>query len=205
LFYIDWTNVQILAADEGNVNPLSRSIVRNVGDVTSKGIEVDGAIAATEHLSLYGTLYYGDAKYKDGTIDGRWGRAPAVCDDVACNINGDIGGNQMERQSKFQTTLGGEWTDELSSNMDLDYFIRADLASQSKMFGEAVNLSIVPSRTIVNASLGVEGDGYSIQLWSKNLFDKSYVSNAVVQQPNVAYNAYLGERATFGITITARY
>ena len=205
LFYIDWTNVQILAADEGNVNPLSRSIVRNVGDVTSKGIEVDGAIAATENLSLYGTLYYGDAKYKNGTIDGRWGRAPAVCDDVVCNINGDIGGNQMERQSKFQTTLGGEWTDELSSNMDLDYFIRADLASQSKMFGEAVNLSIVPSRTIVNASVGIEGDGYSIQLWSKNLFDKSYVSNAVVQQPNVAYNAYLGERATFGITITARY
>jgi iron complex outermembrane receptor protein len=122
-----------------------------------------------------------------------------------CNTNGDIGGNQMERQSKFQTTLGGEWTGELSGDMGLDYFIRADLAHQSKMFGEAVNLSIVPSRTIVNASAGIEGDGYSIQLWAKNLFDEKYVSNAVVQQPNVAYNAYLGERMTFGITLTARY
>ena len=202
-FYVDWTNVQILAADEGNVNPLSRSIVRNVGDVTSKGLEIDGAIAANDNLSLYGTLYYGDAKYKDGTIDGRWGRAPAVCDDVVCNTNGDIGGNQMERQSKFQTTLGSEWTDSLSN--DLDYFIRADLAHQSKMFGEAVNLSIVPSRTIINASAGIEAEGYSIQLWAKNLTDKKYVSNAVVQQPNVAYNAYLGERATFGVTLTARY
>ncbi|MDG2244145.1 MAG: TonB-dependent receptor [Rhodospirillaceae bacterium] len=205
LFYVDWTNVQILAADEGNVNPLSRSIVRNVGDVSSKGFEIDGAIAANENLSFYGTLYYGDAKYKDGTIDGRWGRAPAVCDDVVCNTNGDIGGNQMERQSKFQTTLGGEWTDELSADMGLDYFVRADLAHQSKMFGEAVNLSIVPSRTIVNASAGIEGESYSIQLWAKNLFDEKYVSNAVVQQPNVAYNAYLGERMTFGITLTARY
>ncbi|MGB1876069.1 MAG: TonB-dependent receptor [Rhodospirillaceae bacterium] len=205
LFYVDWTNVQILAADEGNVNPLSRSIVRNVGDVSSKGFEIDGAIAANENLSFYGTVYYGDAKYKDGTIDGRWGRDPAVCDDVVCNTNGDIGGNQMERQSKFQTTLGGEWTGELSGDMGLDYFIRADLAHQSKMFGEAVNLSIVPSRTIVNASAGIEGDGYSIQLWAKNLFDEKYVSNAVVQQPNVAYNAYLGERMTFGITLTARY
>ncbi|MEQ8735143.1 MAG: TonB-dependent receptor [Rhodospirillaceae bacterium] len=205
LFYVDWTNVQILAADEGNVNPLSRSIIRNVGDVSSKGFELDGAIAATENLSLYGTLYYGDAKYKDGTIDGRWGRDPAVCDDVVCNSNGDIGGNQMERQSKFQTTLGGEWSDELSADMGLDYFIRADLAHQSKMYGEAVNLSIVPSRTIVNASAGIEGDGYSVQLWAKNIFDEKYVSNAVVQQPNVAYNAYLGERATFGITLTARY
>ncbi len=205
LFYVDWTNVQILAADEGNVNPLSRSIIRNVGDVSSKGFEVDGAIAATENLSLYGTLYYGDAKYKDGTIDGRWGRDPSVCDDVVCSSIGDIGGNQMERQSKFQTTFGGEWLDELSSDMDLDYFIRADAVHQSKMYGEAVNLSIVPSRTIVNASAGIEGDGYSIQLWAKNIFDEKYVSNAVVQQPNVAYNAYLGERATFGITLTARY
>lgn len=205
LFYIDWSNVQILAADEGNVNPLSRSIVRNVGDVTSKGIEMDGAIAANENLSFYGTLYYGDTNYKRGTIDGRWGRVPSVCDDVVCNINGDIGGNQLERQSEFQTTVGGEWTGELSSDMDLDYFIRADLAHQSKMFGEAVNLSIVPARTIINAAIGVEGDGYSIQLWGKNITDESYVSNAVVQQPNVAYNAYLGERATFGITLTARY
>lgn len=205
LFYIDWSNVQILAADEGNVNPLSRSIVRNVGDVTSKGIEMDGAIAATENLSFYGTLYYGDTKYKKGTIDGRWGRDPAVCDDVVCNTNGDIGGNQLERQSEFQTTIGGEWSDELSADMGLDYFIRADLAHQSKMFGEAVNLSIVPARTIINAAVGIEGDGYSVQLWAKNLTDKKYVSNAVVQQPNVAYNAYLGERATVGITLTARY
>lgn len=209
LFYVDWTNVQILAGDEGNTNPLSRSIVRNVGDVSSKGFELDGAIAANENLSFYGTLYYGDANYKQGTIDGRWARnAPGnepVCDDVVCNSNGDIGGNQMERQSEFQTTLGGEWADELPGDFDLDYFIRADLAHQSKMFAEAVNLAIVPSRTIVNASAGIEGDGYSIQLWARNLFDKSYVSNAVVQQPNIAYNAYLGERATFGLTLTARY
>jgi len=205
LFYIDWTNVQILAADEGNVNPLSRSIVRNVGDITSKGFELDGAIAATENLSFYGTMYYGDAKYKNGTIDGRWGRVPSVCDDVVCSINGDIGGNQMERQSKFQATLGGEWTDELSGDMGLDYFVRADMAHQSKMYGEAVNLSIVPSRTIVNASAGIEAENYSLQFWVRNLFDKSYISNVVVQQPNVAYNAYFGERQTFGLTLTARY
>lgn len=205
LFYIDWTNVQILAADEGNVNPLSRSIIRNVGDVTSKGIELDGAVAATENLSFYGTMYYGDSKYKQGTIDGRWGRVPSVCDDVVCNINGDIGGNQLERQSEFQATLGGEWADELPGNMDMDYYIRGDLGHQSKMYAEAVNLAIVPSRTVVNASAGVSGEWFDVQLWVRNLFDESYISNVLVQQPNVAYNAYFGERQTFGLTFTARY
>lgn len=205
LFYVDWNNVQILAADEGNPAPLSRSIVRNVGDVTSKGIEMDGAIAASENLSLYATLYFGDANYVEGTIDGRWGRIPSVCDDVVCSSIGDIGGNQMERQSEFQATLGGEWTGELPGNLDLDYYIRADLGHQSKMFAEAVNLATVPSRTLVNASAGVSGEGYDINFWVRNLFDKSYVSNALVQQPNIAYNAYLGERQTFGLTLTARY
>ncbi|MFL2771410.1 MAG: TonB-dependent receptor [Rhodospirillaceae bacterium] len=205
LFLVDWNNVQILAADEGNPAPLSRSIVRNVGDVTSKGFEIDGAIAATENLGFYGTVYYGDANYADGTIDGRWGRVPSVCDDVVCNINGDIGGNQMERQSEFQATLGGEWTDELPGNMDIDYFIRADLGHQSKMYGEAVNLSIVPSRTLVNASAGIVGSGYDLTFWVRNLFDKSYISNVLVQQPNVAYNAYFGERQTFGLTLNVRY
>jgi iron complex outermembrane receptor protein len=205
LFYIDWSNVQILAADEGNVNPLSRSIVRNVGDVTSKGIELEGAIAASENLSFYGTMYYGDANYKKGTIDGRWGRVPSVCDDVVCSINGDIGGNQMERQSEFQATLGGEWADDLPGDLDLGYYVRADMGHQSKMYAEAVNLAWIPSRTVVNASAGLEGDWFDVQLWVRNLFDSSYISNVVVQQPNVAYNAYFGERQTFGLTFTARY
>ncbi len=205
LFYVDWNNVQILAADEGNPAPLSRSIIRNVGDVTSKGIEVDGAIAATENLSFYSTLYYGDAKYVKGTIDGRWGRIPSVCDDVVCSINGDIGGNQMERQSEFQATVGGEWADELPGNLDLDYYIRADLGHQSKMYAEAVNLAWIPSRTLVNASTGISSDWYDLSLWVRNLFDESYVANVIVQQPNIAYNAYLGERQTFGLTLNIRY
>ncbi len=205
VFYVDWNNVQILAADEGNPAPLSRSIVRNVGDVSSKGVEVDGAIAATENLSFYGTVYYGDANYVEGTIDGRWGRIPSVCDDVVCSTAGDIGGNQMERQSKFQASVGGEWADELPGNLNLDYYIRADLGHQSKMWAEAVNLAWVSSRTLINASAGVSSDWYDLTLWVRNLFDESYVANVVVQQPNVAYNAYFGERQTFGVTLSVRY
>ena len=205
LFLINWSDAHILAQDEGNPAPLSRSLVRNVGDIKSKGFELDAAVAATENINLYGTLYWGDANYKEGTFDLRWGRVPTVCDNVVCNTNGDVGGNQMERQSKFQATLGGQLTGELPGDIDMDYYVRADVGHQSKMYAEAINQAVIGSRTVVNSSVGLVGDGYQIQWWVRNLFDTKYIANVAVQQPNIAYNAYLGERLTTGVTLSINY
>jgi outer membrane receptor protein involved in Fe transport len=46
---------------------------------------------------------------------------------------------------------------------------------------------------------------YSAQLWARNLFDKKYVASVIVGQPNTQYNAYLGERRTFGLTVGIKY
>jgi len=205
LFFVDWKDVQIPAADPGNPAVLPVSITRNLGTVTSKGIEVEAAVALLDGLSVETTLYYGDAKYDEGTRDLRWARTPAVCDDVACPMNGDVGGNQMERQSKYQATLGTEWRADLRLGTDLEYFVRADAAYQSKQFIDAMNLAWVPGRTIVNATTGVSGRSYDVQLWVRNLLDKEYVSGVTTGSPNSYYNAYLGERRTFGITASYRY
>ena len=204
LFWVEWSNVQITAQDPGNPAILPLNITRNLGNVRSTGFELEGAYAFTANLTLSGSAYYGDAKYKDGTRDLRWARTPLVCDDIVCPINGDIAGNQMERQSKWQATLSAEWRDELAFGFAQEYYLRWDMAYQSKQYAEAVNLSWVPERTIVNASIGIVGDRFEAQLWARNLFDEQYVSGALVGQPNVQYNAYLGERQTYGLTITAR-
>ena len=204
LFWVEWSDVQITAQDPGNPAILPLNITRNLGNVRSTGFELEGAYAFTANLTLSGSAYYGDAKYKDGTRDLRWARTPLVCDDIVCPTNGDIAGNQMERQSKVQATLSAEWRDELAVGFAQEYYLRWDMAYQSKQYAEAVNLSWVPERTIVNASIGIVGERFEAQLWARNLFDEQYVSGALVGQPNVQYNAYLGERQTYGLTITAR-
>lgn len=205
LFWIDWKDVQIPAADPGNPAVLPVSITRNLGTVESKGIELEAAVAVTDRWSVEATGYYGDAKYADGTRDLRWARTPAVCDDIVCPMNGDIGGNQMERQSKYQATLGTEWRDGLPFGADLEYFVRADAAYQSKQYIEAMNLAWIPGRTLLNATSGVSGRSWDVQLWARNLLDKKYVSGVTLGSPNAYYNAYLGERRTFGITASYRY
>ena len=205
LFMIRWKDVQIFAQDVGNPAPLPISIIRNLGDINSEGIEIEAGYVPVEQLNLYGTLYYGDAKYAQGTIDLRWGRVPAVCDNVVCRTNGDIGGKQTERQSKWQGTVGAEWQDALPGSSDLEYFLRTDVSYQSKQWNDAVNISWIPSRTLVNASVGIDGGNYTAQLWARNLFDRKYVASVIVGVPNTQYNAYLGERQTFGLTVGLKY
>ena len=205
LFWIEWSDVQITAQDPGNPAVLPLNITRNLGNVRSTGFELDGAYAVSANLTISGSAYFGDAKYKDGTLDLRWGRTPLVCDDVVCATSGDIGGNQMERQSKWQATLAAEWRDELALSFAQEYYFRADLGYQSKQYAESVNLSWAPERTIVNASIGIVGETYEAQLWARNLFDEQYVSGILVGQPNVQYNAYLGERRTYGLRVIVNF
>ena len=73
------------------------------------------------------------------------------------------------------------------------------------MYAEAINQATIGDRTVVNSSLGLLGDNYEIQWWVRNLFDAKYVQNVSVQQPNIAYNAYLGERLTTGVTLSINY
>ena len=204
LFYITWSDLQIRAQDEGNPSPLPVTITSNVGDVTSYGIEMDAAFAANENLTLYGTLYLGDSTFDDGTIDNNWARRPSVCDDVVCPINGDLSGNTLNNQPDTQASIGFDWQHQLGIG-DLDYYIRADLSYQSKIYADSMNLATLPDRTLVNASFGFLNDRYSVQFWARNLTDEEYISSARMQSPNLAWNAYLGERRTFGVTANVNW
>jgi iron complex outermembrane receptor protein len=203
LFYITWSDLQIRATDEGNPAPLPVTITKNVGDVTSYGVEMDAAFAASDNLTLYGTLYLGDSTFDEGTIDDNWGRLPSVCDDVVCPINGDLSGNQLNNQPDTQASIGFDWQHQLTG--DFDYYVRADVSYQSKIYADSMNLATLPDRTLVNASFGFFNDRYSVQLWARNLTDEEYISSARMQSPNLAWNAYLGERRTIGVTATVNW
>ena len=63
----------------------------------------------------------------------------------------------------------------------------------------------VTKHQFVNGNVGVNLGRFSINLWAKNLLDKKYVSSVIEGSPNVQYNAYLGERLTFGLTAKLKY
>lgn len=209
IFYTDWTDIQVNAADEDPTDPSNRnvpSITQNLGDATVYGVEMAARFQATDNLSVDATFSHTEAEYSSDTVDSRFSRGSAgpfgtqPCDDIVCNTNGNIGGNEIERTPATQASAGIQWDGEFGQ--DNSYFIRTDASWQSDFFADSANLGIIPSRFLVNAAAGVTVGPVSVRAWAKNLLDKKYLSNAfVVLLPfGNTYGEFFGDRRSFGLT-----
>ncbi|MEM7688788.1 MAG: TonB-dependent receptor [Pseudomonadota bacterium] len=210
VFYTDWNDIQVNAADEDPDNPDDPnvpSITQNLGNASVYGVELFTRYQATDNLSFDATFSHTEATYSDDTVDSRFARGvpglTAPCDNVVCNTDGNIGGNEVERTPPTQASFGAQWDGDFSGNNT--YFLRADTSWQSEFFGESANLSIIPDRFLVNASAGVRiDDKFSVRVWARNLLDNTYTANAfVVLLPfGNTFGQFFGERRTVGVTGT---
>ncbi|QIQ86585.1 TonB-dependent receptor [Erythrobacter sp.] len=213
VFYTDWSDIQINAADEDPDNPADPNVPNitvNLGDAEVYGIELATRWQATDNFSLDATFSHTEATYGDGTVDSRFSRGvPGVtvpCDNVVCNTNGNVGGNEVERTPPTQASFGAQWDGEFGDGNS--YFLRGDASWQSEFFGDSANVSIIPDRFLVNASAGLTfDDRYSVRIWARNLLDETYTSNAfIVLLPfGNTFGQFFGERRTFGATVTADF
>ena len=219
VFLTNWKNQQINSADPSAADPLATSITRNLGNATIWGLELEGSFQASENLSFDAAISYNNPTYDDGTIDQVYARfgpispffglqtSASPCDDVVCSSNGDVSGNDLERAPNTQIAFGAQWEDYILG--DTRYYIRGDLGYQSSFFSDSVNLVTVPSRTVFNASAGLDiGEHVELSIWARNLTDERYISNslAIIQQDfSNIFGSYFGERRTFGATIKLQY
>ncbi|MDX2145038.1 MAG: TonB-dependent receptor [Rhodospirillaceae bacterium] len=205
LFYIDWSNLQINTTPTGlPPNVVAPAIVGNLGGATSYGIETEGIFQLTEELSLNAGFSHAAPTYKSGVFSQRIALT-TLCDGIACPRNADVSGNTLPRQSKTQGNIGAMF--ESDFNDSLGYYIRGDAAYQSKQFVEELNLGWVPSRTIVNASVGLTGENWQASLWAKNLFDKEYIANSffTAVPADTVYTPAFGPKRTWGLTFRVNY
>jgi iron complex outermembrane receptor protein len=128
------------------------------------------------------------------------------CDNVVCNSNGDISGNELPRAPKFQAAMGVQYEQELSA--DTDFFIRADGSYQSRSFADTVNAAVIGDRFLANGRVGVNYRNFGLSIWGRNIFDKKYVSNStqiIQRQGDNLLSRNFGDRRTIGATVSVKY
>lgn len=222
-YYTNWKNLQTNAVrlqPDGTAPAaffaIVPSLIGNVGGVTIYGFEVEGNYRVTPELRVDFGAAYNHARYKNGTFSQRFG-ASGNCDGIVCattSVPGfafpllPIGGNQLERTPAFDGLLGLNYETELSNGWGFD--ARVDVTYQTKQFADEANLAFIPSRTLVNVSLGLDVKGIRLQAWAKNLFDKKYVSNALFLigtggAGSASYVPILGEQRTMGLTASYKF
>ena len=206
VYYIDWKSMQITAIPTGfdstnlTAGTVAPTIFLNVGDVTSKGIEIDGQFQMTGEVSVNYTFSASDPTFKDGT---KWGQFVGVCDDAFCPADGEVGGKTLPRQSKTQGSFGLQYDTELTA--DLDFYARGDVTYSSKQYVDAMNFGWSPNRYNVNASLGVSGDNWSVSAWGENLFDTTHVVSSLFIVQFRRYVPTLNDGFKAGLTLSVNY
>ena len=211
-FMTKWSNQQVTAADPDDPGDFSRVLIRNIGDATVYGAELEAAVWASENLSFDGTLSYISSTFDDGTVDVayrafRFGYPPS-CDGIVCDPDtGDISGNDLPRTPRFQASAGAEYRAPYNGKGD-EYFIRVDGSYQDGFYADTINAAKSPSRFLANARAGIEFGKFDIAIWARNVFDKKYVSTStsIIQSGGGnLFGAYYGERRTIGVTASFNY
>lgn len=206
-FMTKWSNMQVTGSDPDDPNNFSRVLIRNLGDATIYGVELEAALYATDNLSFDGTFSYISSTFDDGTADVayrafRFGYPPS-CDGIVCDpTTGDIGGNDLPRTPRLMASLGAEYRAAYNSAGD-EYFIRADGSYQDGFFADTINAAKSPSRFLANLRAGIDFGRLNVAIWGRNIFDKKYISTStsIIQSGGGnLFGAYYGDRRTIGVT-----
>ncbi|PTQ12841.1 TonB-dependent receptor [Sphingomonas oleivorans] len=159
-YYVDFKDRLISFANGAGIigNP---SILQNVGDVRSYGVEAAGTFRVTPQLSLFASYAYNRSEYRDDVMNAR-GIVLAATD-------GKTVVNSPEHLAKGEISYD-----------DDAFFARLGANYTSRRYYSYENDVSVPGFVLFDASLGYRFtgalEGFTIQASATNLFDKEYVA-----------------------------
>ena len=188
--------------------------------------EIETSVGFTDNFNGRFTLGWTDAEIKDALADA-FDDFPDLASEGFDGTGGDVSGNTLLRQPEwllsgslgYRHDLTGEW----------EWYTSGDANYQSGIYIGNDNQSWIPSHTYVNTKVGVENAVYSLEFWTRNLFDQGqavaayrdiYFANTdnqyrpeIPQGPRPNFDkfvpwrytvSYPNER-TFGVTLRMRF
>ena len=201
----DWGFVNVAVFDQtiegfqSNTFTGAAFTLANAGSQSAQGLEIDLAYNATESLTLAFSGVFLDPKY----------------DSFKGSALGDISGTQPggihEQSLSLAATYNFQWS-------GYEGYVRADYQYESEVDiqdGGALNPSFAPlnavgaatrEMNVVNASAGMDIDGWEVSIWARNLFNDEYL---ITNFPSVAqagsFNGYPSAPRTFGLNVRKNF
>lgn len=157
-YYIDWSNQQMTYVAQ--LSPTETlSIIRNVGEVEVKGVEVDTLARLTSNWTVRATYAYADSEYTN-----------AFDPDFAAltGTNGDISGRAIPNAPKTQYSFGTNYAFFVGENR---FFVDGTYSYRSRKYDQVANLAWVPGRDTANVQLGWERGPHRVMLFGRNIFN----------------------------------
>lgn len=182
------------------------SYLSNVGDVRTRGADLEMRYRASERFDLRAAVSYLDARFINGS-------APTPAEEfsgsggTASSGYGlgtrSLAGKEVNGAPRWTSHLSGEYQQPLADN--LRAYLRASHAWRASTYGDINNsiYSRIPAYGLVNLATGLrgstQGKDWELSFWVRNLFDKHYYPALVAGQNG--YFASAGQPRTLGLSL----
>jgi len=186
VFTIDWNDLQL------NVpNPFvpGQFYIANVGEATSRGVELEVQARPHSTTQLFGNVGYTSARFGAGTT----------------SSGVDVSDNRIPNMPNYTATLGAHVEGPITSTVTL--FGRAEAVFYGDMEYDDANTARQDAYSLVNLRGGFRTRMFFADAWMKNAFDTRYIPVAF-PYPGFAPSGFLGEVGrprTFGVSAGFRF
>jgi iron complex outermembrane receptor protein len=161
-YYVNFTN-RLLAIPTGSGIQGNPSVLQNVGDVRSWGVEVSGTYTVMQGLSATASYAYNNSTYRDNVVNSSGTILAAIKDKTVTDSPKHIASGEIAYDGEM-------------------FFGRVGANYMSRRYYTYTNDQSVKGRIVVDASIGIkvpEGmgflTGFALEGSVANAFDKKYV------------------------------
>ena len=177
-----------------------RGYLANAEKVRVRGAELDVNARLRPDFSLYTAVAYTDGKYVS------FPDAPPPLEDTGGPTSKDISGTVLPGISKWAVSVGGEYVREQTVFGQSGHVFGALDTSCRSGFSSSPSYSrylVVDGYSLVNARIGFRAaDGWTVFLWSRNLFDRNYYELLTAAPGNTGlFVGQPGDGRTVGLTL----
>jgi iron complex outermembrane receptor protein len=177
-----------------------RGYLANAEKVRVRGAEFDGTAKLGARVSLHGAAAYTDGIYVS------FPDAPPPLEDTGGPQVKDVSGSVLPGISRWAFTIGGEYDHPATLFGASGVFFGAVDASYRSEFSSSPSASrymLVDGYGLVNPRAGFRwGDGWSVFVWSRNVFDTEYFEFLTAAPGNTGLIVGLpGDPRTVGVTV----
>ncbi|MFL9710707.1 TonB-dependent receptor [Methylobacillus sp. Pita1] len=171
-------------------------LLTNVGDLTSKGLELDIKIEPNKHVAATFNAAYTDATFDKGT-------APTPFEEGGVGYR-TIAGNRVNGAPRWTANAGIQHRWNITDTVE--HYTAANYGWRSETYADVNNsiYSRIPSYGIFNLSTGFRiphgKNQWDLSIWAKNLFDKHYFLGLVNSGSNF-YAGSAGQPRTVGASL----
>jgi iron complex outermembrane receptor protein len=165
--------------------------VSQIKKVRIQGFEFDINARLTDTLTVFGGFGLADSKITD-------------IDSINPTDRAAIIGNRVPFAADYNASAGGQLLQPITDDMNM--LARADWTRSGSIWYDQRNQANTRRDPVdlVNARLGLTTDRWDLTLWSKNLFNKRYNSDAVVILPQ-AHAVFRAFTRSFGLEGKVRF